>query len=139
MDYLQFSAETESSDDQLPNLAGVTSGGFMGMQDWGYTVGQLAGRSPIVLPTSNRKSWEIAAEAQRSRHHSYFIGFTYVLIGFVVLGIRRFRDFWSPIPEGTIDLFRLHPRQSVRSKARSRTPTNIPFRIRHTTKDASHA
>ena len=35
-----------SEGDALPNLAGVASGGFAGLQDWGYTVGQLSGRSP---------------------------------------------------------------------------------------------
>ena len=99
MDYLSLSDEDESAEGKLPNLAGVTSGGFMGLQNWGYTVGQLGGRSPIVLPTANRKSWEISAEAQRSKQHSYFIAFTAILIGFVLLGLRRVRDFWSPIPE----------------------------------------
>ena len=89
MDHLSSSDETESAEGKLPNLAGVTSGGFLGLQNWGYTVGQLAGRSPIVLPTAERKSWEISAEAQRSKQHSYFIAFTAILIGFVVLGLRR--------------------------------------------------
>ena len=46
--------QEESDGDALPNLAGVASGGFAGLQDWGYTVGQLSGRSPVVLPAEER-------------------------------------------------------------------------------------
>ena len=88
-----------SEGDALPNLAGVASGGFAGLQDWGYTVGQLSGRSPVVLPAEERVPWTVAARAQRYKQHSYFIFSAFVLIAFVVAGLRRMADFWTPIPE----------------------------------------
>jgi len=89
----------ESAGAALPNLAGVASGGFAGLQDWGYTVGQLAGRSPIVLPAEERVPWDVSARAQRYKQHSYFIFSAFVLVAFVIAGIRRMADFWTPIPE----------------------------------------
>ena len=91
--------QAESDGPALPNLAGVASGGFAGLQDWGYTVGQLSGRSPVVLPAEERVPWTVAARAQRYKQHSYFIFSAFVLVAFVVAGIRRIADFWTPIPE----------------------------------------
>ena len=98
MEWLSGS-ETEADGEALPNLAGVASGGFAGLQDWGYTVGQLSGRSPVVLPAEERVPWTVAARAQRYKQHSYFIFSAFVLIAFVVAGLRRIADFWTPIPE----------------------------------------
>ena len=88
-----------SDGEALPNLAGVASGGFAGLQDWGYTVGQLSGRSPVVLPAAERVPWTVAARAQRYKQHSYFVFSAFVLIAFVLAGFRRIADFWTPIPE----------------------------------------
>jgi hypothetical protein len=106
MDYVpSFSSEeekdvgAETSGSQLPNLADATSGGFMGMQDWGYSVGQLAGRAPIVLPFKERAAWDVAASAQRSLQHSYFIVSFFILAGFLLIGVRRWPDFWMRTPE----------------------------------------
>ena len=91
--------QEESDGEALPNLAGVASGGFAGLQDWGYTVGQLSGRSPVVLPAEERVPWTVAARAQRYKQHSYFIFSAFVLVAFVLAGFRRIADFWTPIPE----------------------------------------
>ena len=100
-DFLAWLSGTKetSGGEQWPNLAGVASGGFLGLQDWGYTVGQLAGRAPIVLPADERVSWDIAAAAQRYKQHSYFILSVFILISMVIAGFRRIADFWTPIPE----------------------------------------
>ena len=98
MEWLSGS-EVDTEADALPNLAGVASGGFAGLQDWGYTVGQLSGRSPVVLPVEERVPWGVAARAQRYKQHSYFVFSVFALIAFVVAGIRRMADFWTPIPE----------------------------------------
>ena len=71
----------------------------MGLQDWGYTVGQLAGRSPVVLPSDKRVAWEVSADAQRYKQHSYFIFAVFILLTLVIGGFRRISDFWTPIPE----------------------------------------
>ena len=95
-----LSGEPDSAEgEQLPNLAGVSQGGFLGLQDWGYTVGQLSGRAPIVLSSNERVSWEISAEAQRYRQHSYFVVSCFVLLAFGITGLRRIADFWTPVPE----------------------------------------
>ena len=91
--------QNASGEKQLPNLAGVAQGGFLGLQDWGYTVGQLSGRAPIVLSSEDRVSWEISAEAQRYRQHSYFVVSCFILLSFGVVGFRRIADYWTPIPE----------------------------------------
>ncbi len=98
LEWLSGPQET-SEGPALPNLAGVASGGYLGLQDWGYTVGQLAGRAPIVLPAEERVPWTVAARAQRYKQHSYFIFSAFVLMAFVVAGFRRIADFWTPIPE----------------------------------------
>ena len=100
-DFLEWlSGESaEGEGEQLPNLVGVASGGLLGLQDWGYTVGQLAGRAPVVLPTDERVPWEISARAQRNKEHSYFIVSVFVLLSMFIAGLRRIGDFWTPIPE----------------------------------------
>ena len=87
------------SSNQLPNLADASSGGFLGLQDWGYTVGLLNGRSPIVLPIKDRLIWDISAQAQRSLEQSYFIIALFILLSFGILGVRRVHDFWMRTPE----------------------------------------
>ena len=102
LDYIpSFSDDdsTESEGEQLPNLADATSGGFLGLQDWGYSVGQLAGRAPIVLPAKDRFPWEQSALAQRAREHSAFILSFFIMSGFCIVGIRRVPDFWMQTPE----------------------------------------
>ena len=99
MEWLGGGSTHEEGSEALPNLAGVASGGYAGLQDWGYTVGQLAGRAPVVLPAEERVPWDVAARAQRYKQHSYFIFSAFVLVAFVVAGFRRIADFWTPIPE----------------------------------------
>ena len=96
--WLSRSVETSGAK-QLPNLAGVAQGGFLGLQDWGYTVGQLSGRAPVVLSSDERTTWAISAEAQRYKQHSYFILSCFILLTFGIAGFRRIADFWTPIPE----------------------------------------
>jgi hypothetical protein len=98
LEWLSFDKK-ENKPGQLPNLAGVTSGGFMGLQDWGYTVGQLAGRAPIILPSEKRVTWDVSADAQRYKQHSYFIFACFILLTLVIRGFRRITDYWTPIPE----------------------------------------
>ena len=97
MDYLI--EKKESSSEQLPNLADATSGGFAGMQNWGYSVGLLNGRSPIALPIAERLEWDISARSQRSSEHSIFIVALFVLLFFVISGFRRIGDYWMRTPE----------------------------------------
>ena len=93
------SAVEAGEDKNTPNLAGVTAGGDLGVQDWGYTVGQLAGRGPIVLPQPERADWEVSSQAQRAKEHALFIVSTFILFGIFLTGLRRISDFWTRTPE----------------------------------------
>ena len=69
------------------------------LEDWGYTVGQTLGRSPVVLPEVDTPTWIQAREAQRAQQHSYFLLAFGALAGFVLLGLRRLPDLWTRVPE----------------------------------------
>jgi hypothetical protein len=85
--------------DEKLNLAIITQGGPLGMQDWGYTVGQKVGRSSIALPISEMPTWQHAREAQRARQHSAFLIAFGTLLGFMILGVRRISDLWTRTPD----------------------------------------
>ncbi|MEC7983867.1 MAG: hypothetical protein VX278_01805 [Myxococcota bacterium] len=84
-----------------PNVMDAVGGAStsIGLRNWGYTVGSLSGRSPIVSLGEKRLSWGIAAETQRSKQHSYFIVAVSTLFLFLLAGIRRWPDFWSRTPQ----------------------------------------
>ena len=89
-----------ASANQLPNLADASSGGFLGLQDWGDTVGsssEWAFASCIAI--KERLSWGISAQAQRSQEQSHFIPALFTLLSFGILGVRRVHDFWMRTPE----------------------------------------
>jgi hypothetical protein len=90
--------EAGQGDEKL-NLAIVTQGGPLGMQDWGYTVGQKVGRSSIALPISESPTWSHTREAQRARQHSAFLLAFGTLLGFLILGVRRISDLWTRTPD----------------------------------------
>ncbi|MEL6345921.1 MAG: hypothetical protein AAFV53_22610 [Myxococcota bacterium] len=85
--------------DLKPNLAVVTQGGPLNMQNWGYTVGTKMGRSPVVLPLNEGASWSMGQEAQRARQHSFFLLSLGTVLGFLIIGIRRLPDLWTRTPE----------------------------------------
>ena len=94
-----FQDDASQVGEEKLNLAVVTQGGPWYMQNWGYTVGQKVGRSPITLPVSETPSWNQSQEAQRARQHSAFLVALGVLLGFLVLGFRRLPDLWTRTPE----------------------------------------
>ena len=53
MEWLGGGSTHEEGSEALPNVE-RGQGGYAGLQDWGYTVGQLAGRAPVVLPAEER-------------------------------------------------------------------------------------
>ena len=92
----------ESSDEEaLPNLAGVASGGFAGLQT-GDIQSVAVWCSPVVLP-ARRVPWTVAARAQRYKQHSYFIFSVFILVAFVVAGLDGWRISGPHKNEPTID------------------------------------
>lgn len=91
--------QTPLGGDDWLNIAGVMSGGFAGLRDWGYTVGILAGRTPIALPGPVVPTWFQASTAQRAPQHSLVLGSSAVLIALLLAGLVRIRDMWTRVPE----------------------------------------
>jgi hypothetical protein len=72
-------------------------------RNWGYTSGLLAGRQPIVLPVDAVPTWEQASTAQRARQQSYVLLGMVMVVGFMIIGIRRIPELWSTVPEERAD------------------------------------
>jgi hypothetical protein len=79
------------------NLAGVMRSGTLG-QPWGYTVGLLAGRSPIVLPRASAPTWAQTLAAQRGTEQAALLICLCVVFGVIGIGARRVPDLWARIP-----------------------------------------
>ncbi len=71
--------------------------------EWGFTVGMLAGRQPIVLPRPEQPSWEQVVVAHRAQQHSLFLGCVTLLSVMMLIGVRRLPDLWSDVPEERVD------------------------------------
>jgi hypothetical protein len=97
--------EAEVTSDAWLNIAGVMSGGALKLRDWGYSVGMLAGRSPIVLPGVVTPTWAQVTAAQRAAPHSMVLGASAALLVLLAAGIVRLRDLWSRVPEERVDFW----------------------------------
>lgn len=82
-------------------LTGALEPGPLGR--WGFTVGLLSGRSPIVLPSLNPPGWPEVAAAQRALPEALTLGASGLLVMMVVLGLRRVPELWLPTPEERAD------------------------------------
>lgn len=93
--------KTEALPNGKPNIMDAVGGAAdnLGTRNWGYTVGLLSGRSPVVSVGKKRLSWEQSAEVQHARQHSYFIVAFCSLVLFCFVGIRRFPDYWTNTPQ----------------------------------------
>ena len=63
----------------------------------------MAGRQPIVLPVDAVPTWEQANTAQRARQQSFVLLGMVVVLGFVVIGVRRIPELWASVPEERAD------------------------------------
>lgn len=99
LDYVPGQTEVDTSG--KPNIMDAVGGTAksVGLRNWGYTVGLLSGRSPIVSLGIDRLSWEQAAKVQRARQQSYFVVAVCSLLVFLFVGIRRFPDYWTNTPK----------------------------------------
>ena len=96
--------EEEKEDDaSWLDLTQIMGGGAFGSRNWGYTVGMLSGRKPIVLPGEAAPTWEQTSVAQRAKHQSLFMGAVAVLAFLFLAGLRRTPDLWRRIPEERVD------------------------------------
>ena len=85
------------------NLSETMTGGSLGIQRWGYTVGMMSGRKPIVVPADNRPTWELTKAAHRSDYQGLVIGALAILLVVFLLGVRRIPDLWAKVPEERVD------------------------------------
>jgi hypothetical protein len=90
----------DGDEERWLNLTEVMSGG---LRDWGYTVGYVAGRSPIALPTDGVPTWEQVVLAQRARAHGAFLAALAAVSVFLVGGLRRLPELWTRVPEERAD------------------------------------
>jgi hypothetical protein len=99
LDYLPGRSDVSTSG--KPNIMDAVGGaaGKLGIRNWGYTVGLLSGRAPIVSLGTSRLSWEQSAKVQHARQHSYFIVAACLLCLFLFVGLRRFPDYWTNTPQ----------------------------------------
>lgn len=79
------------------NLAGVMRSAVR--QPWGYTVGSLNGRAPVVLPTLDPPTWDQSLRAQRGDVHAAVLASVLTLFLALWLGLRRLQDLFNPRPE----------------------------------------
>ena len=70
---------------------------------WGFTVGLLSGRSPIVLPSLNPPGWVEVANAQRALPEGLTLGASGLVLLMVLVGLRRVPELWLPTPEERAD------------------------------------
>ena len=82
-------------------LTGALEPGPLGR--WGFTVGLLSGRSPIVLPSLNPPGWVEVANAQRALPEGLTLGASGLVLLMVLVGLRRVPELWLPTPEERAD------------------------------------
>jgi hypothetical protein len=96
-----------------PDLAVSMQGGTLGVRDWGYTVGAASGRASIALPTQDKVEWRHAELAQRAENQSAFTLAAAAIFMAFVMGLRRFAEFWRPIPRERADYWPAIGKQQV--------------------------
>ena len=97
LDYLPSEETSEGKPNIMDAVGGASN--VLGVRNWGYTVGLLSGRAPIVSLGDKRLTWEQSAKVQHSTQHSYFILVFCSLFLFLFVGVRRFPDYWTPTPK----------------------------------------
>ena len=101
--FVQVEGPSGGVDDWLDLTQVMGKGAPFGPRNWGYTSGLMAGRQPIVLPVDAVPTWEQASTAQRARQQSYVLLGMVVVLGFVVIGVRRIPELWASVPEERAD------------------------------------
>ena len=90
-----------SRPDDWMALTGALEPGVLGR--WGFAVGLLSGRSPIVLPSLTPPTWPEVARAQRALAQGLTMGAGGLMALLVLVGLRRLPELWLPIPEERAD------------------------------------
>lgn len=101
--FVQVEGPSGGEDDWRDLTQVMGKGSPFGPRNWGYTAGLMAGRQPIVLPVDAVPTWEQANTAQRARQQSFVLLGMVVVLGFVVIGVRRIPELWASVPEERAD------------------------------------
>jgi|GEM_PF-4638011 len=100
LDYLPQDPALEGDKNKANIMAAVGGpSSKLDIRNWGYTVGLLSGRAPIVSLGDKRLKWEQSANVQHATQHSYFVIAFCSLFVFLFVGIRRFPDYWTQTPK----------------------------------------
>ena len=81
------------------NLTSGAVGERVGPRSWGYIVGHLHGRAPLLAVGSQAPRWATALVARRADAQAVFLLSGAVLLLIAGAGLRRVRDLWSAVPE----------------------------------------
>lgn len=84
---------------QWVNLASGAVGEGFHPRSWGYTVGHLYGREPLVAPGELTPGWEATLVARRADAQAMFLLSASVALLIAGVGLTRVRDLWSGVPE----------------------------------------
>jgi len=95
--YVQLAAESPDAE-SWPNLSANLQSSFYA-QPWGYTVGELHGRTPIITAGTEPPTWDQSLRAQRGHVQAGVLASGSILFVVLILGIRRFPDLLNPLPE----------------------------------------
>ena len=92
--------ETDEADSK--DWASLTSGAVgerVAPRSWGYIVGHLDSRAPLLAVGSQEPSWTSALIARRADAQAVFLLSCATLLLIVSAGLWRVRDLWSAVPE----------------------------------------
>ena len=94
------------------NLASAAVGEGLRPRSWGYTVGHLYGRQPLLAPGVEEPRWESTLVARRADAQAMFLLSASVVVLVAGVGLTRLRDLWSGVPEERVTWWPAPPEPS---------------------------
>ena len=92
--------ETDEADSKdWANLTSGAVGERVTPRSWGYIVGHLDSRAPLLAVGSQEPRWTSALIARRADAQAVFLLSCATLLLIVSAGLWRVRDLWSAVPE----------------------------------------
>jgi hypothetical protein len=92
-------ATGEAGAGEWVNLASAAVGEGLRPRSWGYTVGHLYGRQPLLAVGVQEPRWASTLVARRADAQAMFLLSASVMLLVAGVGLTRVRDLWSGVPE----------------------------------------